>query len=178
MTKDIDKIIKICQQYKAIADAAPGYGSRAPETIIEYCQKLKCLGMEFGESIDYADFSIVKNPYITNSATGFVCDPDQYYIVWDNGNVGRLQFVSSDYYSKVEEEWREYYRRLLSYDPLDWDPHNCHMIFSIENGKKLIADYPQICKETREKMKNKIAKAKLEKAKREYERLLEEVGND
>ena len=178
MTKNLDKIIKICKQYEEIADAAPGYGAIHPTQIIEYCEKLQCLGWEFGESVNYPDFTIVKKPYITNSATGFKYDPDQYYIVWDNGNVGRLQFVSQYYWSDVEQEWREFWWKLLSYEPLDYDPHNCRMIFDIEHGKKLIEDYPQICKETCEKMNAKIAKVKLVKAKEEYEKLLKEVGDE
>ena len=178
MTKNLDKIIKICKQYEEICcEARCGYSS-SPKSMIEYCEKLKCLGLEFGESVNYPDFTIIKKPYITNSATGFKYDPDQYYIVWDNGNVGRLQFISQSYWYDVEQEWQEFRQKLLSYEPLDYGPQNCHMIFDIEHGKKLIDDYPQICKETREKMNAKIAKVKLAKAKEEYEKLLKEVGDE
>lgn len=178
MTKNLDKIIKICKQYEDICHDAPWSYSSSPRSMIEYCEKLQCLGWEFGEDVKFRDFYIRKTTYLTNSETHYKFDDSQYYIIWDNGNVGRLQFTSQCYWYDVEQEWREFWWKLLSYGPLDYDPHNCRMIFDIEHGKKLIEDYPQICKETCEKMNAKIAKVKLAKAKEEYEKLLKEVGDE
>lgn len=75
----------------------------------------------------------------------------------------------------VEEEWTEFNNILKSYVPLDWDEYNCHMVFDIEHGKKLISDYKEIKKKIYDKMKVKIKQIELEKAKKEYEKLLAET---
>ena len=178
MTKNLDKIIKICKDYQKILDDVPFSYGNYPNLIIEACEKLKVLGYEWGEEITYPDFSVVKKPYITNSNTKYQFEDDKYYIVWDNGNIGRLQFVRQDYWWNVGDEWQEFIDKLMLYDPVDYDTLNCRMIFDIENGKRLLNDYPAITAETRKKMGQKIKVLKLEKAKKEYEKLLEEMENE
>ena len=178
MTKNLDKIIKICKDYLKIQDEAPYSYGHNPGDILTACEKLKALGYKWGDDICFRDFSITKKPYITNSSTHYKFEDDKYYIVWNNGNVGRLQFVSQEYWWDVTDEWQEFRDRLMSYNPLDADPHNCNIIYDIENGKKVIEDYPEIVKQTREKMKQKTKRLQLEKAKKDYEKLLEEVGDE
>lgn len=142
---------------------------------LEACKKLKVLGFEWGDNIKFDDFEIIKGYYITNPTTNFQGDKDRYYIHWDNGNIGRLMFVTQEYWFLVEEEWTEFNNILKSYAPLDWDEYNCHMIFDVEHGKKLISDYKDIKKKIYDKMKVKIKQIELEKAKKEYEKLLAET---
>lgn len=150
-----------------------GYGN-SPISYLETCEKLKVLGLEWGDSIEFIDFKIVKNYNITNSTTNFQGDKNKYYIHWDD-NIGRLMFVEQEYYWLVEKEWREFINILKSYDPLDWDKYNSHMIFDIGHGKKLISNYAEIKKKTYDKMEAKIRQVELEKAKKKYEKLLAET---
>jgi len=174
---DLDSVIKICEQFKKVIELTKwreGYGN-TPSELIYAAEKLKALGLEWGDRIQYRDFRIRKNYYITNSATGYKPNKEEFYIEWDNGNVGRLQFVRQDYWFAVENEWNDFLSALRSYDPVDYDPLNCHMVFEVENGKRLIKDYPNICKETQQKMNKKINVVRLEEMGKKYKELLEEV---
>lgn len=176
----LDSVIKICNQFEKIMEPTRfccGYGN-TPSSLIDAAEKLKALGLEWGAKIEYPDFRIRKNYYMTNSATGYKPNKDEYYIEWDNGNVGRLQFVRQDYWFAVEDEWADFLSVLKSYDPVDYDPLNCHMVFEVENGKRLIKDYPEICKETRQRMNKKINSIRLKEMEKQYKALLEEVSED
>lgn len=150
------------------------YGN-SPNEYLEACKKLRALGLEWGDDIKFDDFYIIKGYHIINPTTKFQGDKDRYYIHWDNGNIGELMFVTQEYCFLVEEEWTEFNNILKSYASLDWDKYNWHMVFDIEHGKKLISDYKEIKKKIYDKMKVKIKQIELEKAKKEYEKLLAET---
>lgn len=153
------------------------YNSSVGSTLDE-CNRLEALGEEWGYKIPY-DFRVAKGkPYISNSSTHYEFDTNEYYVVWDNGNVGRLQFVSENYYDDVTEEWRQFLAELDSYEPLGSDPYNCHRIYSIENGKRLMNDYAEICKRTREAMNKKVKKRELERLKNRIAKMEAEVDNE
>ena len=141
-----------------------------PNDVIEKCDVLEALGKEWGYRMPY-HFSVRKRPHVTNSSTHYDFDDDKYYVVWNNGNVGRYQFVDGVAYDYVDEEWEQFIAELDSYEPLDSDPYNDHKVYSIENGKRLMNDYEDICKRTREAMNKKIKKCKFERLKKELEKL-------
>ena len=172
---DISEVKKLMQQVRTIKANMPyGYGQHETQ-IIETCDKLEALGRKWGEAVCPRDFSIEKRYHICNSSTGYQPKDDTWYVIWDNGNIGRLQFVSNKYYSDVQDEWEEFKNRLLSYNPLDYDDMNNFNVYDIENGKRLMADYQQICNETLAKMTDKIKQVQLKEAKEKYERLLNEL---
>ena len=172
---EISEVRKLMQQVRAIKANMPyGYGLYETE-IIDTCDKLEALGRKWGEAVCPRDFLVTKGYHICNSATGHRSKDDTWYVVWDNGNIGRLQFVSDKYYYDVQNEWEEFKNRLLSYNPLDYDKLNDFIVYDLENGKRLMADYKQICEETLAKMKDKIKQIQLKEAKEKYERLLNEV---
>ena len=173
---DLDRIISVCKEYKNILDARGryyGYGN-TPNDIISTCEKLKALGYKWGDILPGNHFRMSKKYYLSNSATQYQPEEDTYYIEWDNGNVGRLQFVSDTYWHYVGDEWEEFLNEMRSYNPVDYDPLNCHIIYGIENGKKVIADYNDICNRTQEKMRQKIRAVQIEQKKKELEKLLSE----
>lgn len=151
-----------------------GYGWHETE-IIDTCDKLEALGREWGEAVCPRDFLVVKRYHICNSTTKYQPKDETWYVIWDNGNIGRLQFVSDKYWYAVEDEWNEFKNKLLSYNPLDYDKMNDFIVYDIENGKRLMEDYQQICDETKSKMQAKIKRVQLEKAREEYEKLLNEA---
>lgn len=172
---DISEVRKLMQQVITIKANMPyNYGLHERD-IIDTCDKLEALGRKWGEAVCPNDFRIVKEYYICNSSTGYQPKDDTWYVIWDNGNIGRLQFVSDTHYYDVQDEWEEFKNRLLSYNPLDYDKMNDFNVYDIENGKRLMADYQQICDETLAKMKDKIKQVQLREAKEKYERLLNEV---
>ena len=174
---ELDRVIKVCEDFRNIQKSGEYHYGWNPGEIIETCNKLKALGLNWGDKIYYDDFKIVKGKYyLANSKTGYVLDKDSYYIVWSNGNIGRLMFVPYEYYDCVDDEWREFFDTLLSYSPLDYDETNCNIIYDVENGKRLLADYDNIYKETREKMNNKVKHGKLKAMETEYARLKSELG--
>ena len=152
---------------------------KSPKTIIEECNKLKILGCDWGEIRfgEYGrigkDFRLYKDGNLTNQNTNYEFDNQKYYIHWDNGNIGRLMFLNYADYSEEETKiWEEFKTELMSYHPLDYDHLNCHIVYDIENGKKVMADYKNICKKTSEKFSKYIKKRELQKAKEKYEKLL------
>ena len=140
------------------------------DRVLNECYALEALEEEWGYRIPY-HFSVRKCPHITNSSTHYDFDDGKYYVIWDNGNVGRYQFVDGVAYDYVDEEWEQFIAELDSYEPLDSDPYNDRKVYNIENGKRLMDDYEDICKRTREAMNKKIKKCKFEKLKRELEKL-------
>lgn len=175
---EIDEIIERCKQFQEVLDQTRGhyYGGSYPEAIIKHCMKLKVLGMKWGDKLPSGDFRLVHGSkfYITNSGTKFRPDINAYYIEWDNGNIGRLQFVNDEYWGAVTEEWEAFREELMSYEPVDYDPLNCHIFYNIENGKKVMEAYKDICDRTRAKMQKKIRQVMIEKKQAELEKLLSE----
>ena len=172
---DLDYVVDVCKQYEEIRKKAQyGYGN-SPTDYIETAKKLKALGWEWGHRLNYDHFRIRENYYITNSATHYKPKKGEYFIEWDNGNVGAYQFVGDFGYPLVQDEFKEFEQKLMSYNPVDYDPYNCHIVYDVENGKRLIEDYPQLLIETKAKMQKKIKAAELEQAKKKYEKLLAEA---
>lgn len=177
MTSDLDHIIDVCNEYNEILKVARDGGcySIVPSEIVDECLKLKALGMSLGDKWRKQHFSVNDRYYISNSKTGYKPEKGRYYVIWDNGNIGRLQFVSSAYYAIVQKEWDEFKNELMKYNPVDYDEFNCRNIYTIEDGKRLMADYDDICNRTLKKMRKKIAKYELEKKKEELKKLEAEV---
>lgn len=150
------------------------YGCTAND-YLNTCEKLKALGFDWGDKIDFEDFRICKGHDITNSVTGYKGNDEDYYIHWDNGNIGCLMFVDSKNWDLAQDDYNEFLEKLRSYGAIDWDNLNDHIIFDIEHGKKLLEDYPNIKLKTDEKIRKKIKNNELARAKEEYERLLAEA---
>lgn len=155
-----------------------GYGYY-PTDYLESCKELQALGFEWGDKIiNDNKFCIRKNGHLTNRTTKYEFDDNTYYIHWDNG-IGKLMFVSSTkYYSLIDDEYNEFLEKLRSYGALDWDYWNDHMIFTVEDGKRLYKDYSKIREETAKKIKRKIKQEEVRAAKEEYEKLLAECHDE
>lgn len=177
--KSLDEIINICKEYEEVRKSSI-YNFGCIDDLIDICEKLKALGYEWGDRLippyPYDHFRIGKNIYIANSNTHFVLDKNKYYVQWDNGNVGRLQFVTYEYYHYVTDEWHEFEAILKSYNPVDFDDLNTNMIFEIEDGKRLMQDYPDICKKIEGKMRKKIDSKKIELKRQELKELTAEIN--
>ena len=146
----------------------------------------EALGLKWGDEINLpSEFSVGKAA-VSNPAIGCSFDADDCYIIWDNGAVGRERFIDlgdcshcilkrhlvrcPDYIT--DDVWNAFKERLMSYEPLDYDTVRDYMVFSVENGKKLLADYPTICEETRTAFKRATAQYEIEKKKKEIEELV------
>lgn len=175
---NVKEVKDICQRFLELKkNLRYGYGYYAEE-IMRDCEILEAMGWEFGHEINYPDFRIRKGYYITNNGTGHKSNNDEWYVEWDNGNVGRLQFVSSEWWRYVGEEWENFKKELMSYNPVNYDPMNCHIIYDVENGKRVLENYQDICKRTREAIGKKLKQVKVEKAKAELERLIKEQNDE
>lgn len=155
------------------------YGAHYPRDVLDACEQLEVLGREWGDPLPSGDFRMYKGTsyHICNSATHYIPGKDQWTIHWDNGNVGRLQFVGNKYYNTVAHEWDEFLRRMRE-GCVDYDPLNCHIVYDIENGKKIMEEYDDICKETKIAMSKVIKKKQLQEAEKELERLREEIDGE
>lgn len=173
----IQEIKELMEKVRTIKVNMPfGYGNDE-SAIIKTCEKLEVMGFEWGDSIRFRDFRIEQEYYISpsNKAKNYKPQKGEWFVIWDNGNIGRLQFVRNKDWFIVNDEWENFKQRLLGYEPLDYDIRNDQIVYSIENGKKLLKDYDKICDETMEAMNKKIKRVELERAKKEYEKLLSEV---
>lgn len=172
---NVKEVKDICQRFLELKkNLRYDYGYDA-EAIMRNCEILEAMGWELGHQIIYPDFRIRKGYYITNNGTGHKSNKDEWYVEWDNGNVGRLQFVSSEWWAYVGEEWENFKAELMSYNPINYDPMNCHIIYDVENGKRVLENYQDICKRTIESMEKKLKQVRIEKAKSELERLIKET---
>lgn len=163
---------KIIATYNELIQDVPYGYSKYPSDLLVICDKLEALGFEWGDNLSFVDFYIRKGDYhLTNSATHYKLDKDTFYIHWDNGNIGKYQFVSDSGYWHVDDEWNEFKERLMSYEPLDYDPLNCHIIYDIEHGKKLLRDYKGICAEIEKKMQIKVTQAEIDAKRKDIEKL-------
>ena len=159
-----------------------GYGQTTRE-YLETCNKLKALDYKWGDDLPHGDIKILKGESIclSRKATSYKFNPNTYYVVWDNGNIGRLMFINEAYYCNVEEEWRAFEQKLLSFNPLDYDAFNNEYVYDIENGKKLIDAYRHIYAETSAAMMVKVKEAKRKKLLQQLKKLdqdLEENEED
>lgn len=118
------------------------------------------------------DFRLVKgeqlNLYLTQRqcAKNYKFKATDYYIRWDNGNVGAYQFAhDSESYRVAQPAYKEFKERLRSYNVLEEDMLNDYMVFSIEDGKRLMDDYKAIKNETFEKISKAWKQYRYEQAK-------------
>ena len=173
---NLKEATKICNEYYNLTRNNV-YGTYAPYEMMSVCEKLAALGLEWGDPINYEDFYICKgNDYhLSNSATHYKFDKNTYYIHWDNGNIGKYQFVGDFGYHLIDDEWNEFKEILMSYKPLDYDSYNCHIIYDVENGKRLIKDYKDICKRVKEKVAKKVKEAQIQKKLKEIDALKKQL---
>lgn len=165
---------KIIEDYKKLRSESIEYKyyANTADEMMSILAKLEVLGLEWGDRLAIPnDFRITKGYYLTNSKMQYKKRDDEWYIQWDNGNVGRLQFVREKYWGLVEDEWKAFYAELLSYNPLDYDPMNCHIIYDIENGKKVMANYKDICKRTQDAMDAKVKAAQVKELEEQLAKL-------
>lgn len=165
---------KIIEDYKNLCSEGNKYGYYA-NTVNEMksiLTKLEVMGLEWGDRLAIPiDFRISKGYYLTNSKMHYKKKDGEWYIEWDNGNIGRLQFVHEKYYYLVEDEWKAFKAELMSYNPLDYDHLNDHIIYDIENGKKLMANYQDICIRTQDAMYEKVKEARIKEMEEQLARL-------
>lgn len=115
-----------------------------------------------------------KTYHLTNSATNYKQNGDDTLVIFDT-NCGRLMFVGLDYYYVVADIWRKFTAKLKSFEPLDYDELNNKYIYSLTNGKRLIAAYPEIEKEFQEQCNIAVKHEQLRKKLEEAEKLQREI---
>lgn len=180
---DLDKRIEVIEKYIEICDSAPfSYFANSSEAkkLLGVCEKLKVLGYEWGnELVSHSHFSLTKGYHIINNGTGHISDKNEWYIVWDNGNIGAYQFVDgSSRYDAIQDIFREFKEELMSYGIVNYDPWNDYIVFDIENGKRIMKDYGDILNRTYRKVDRKCKEVRLKNMKKEYEQLLSTLGED
>lgn len=118
------------------------------------------------------DFALVKGEQLnlrfakSRCAKNYKFNANDYYIRWDNGNVGAFQFAhDSEGYRIAQPAYKEFKERLRSYNVLEEDMLNDYMVFSIEDGKRLMNDYKAITNETYEKFSKAWKQYRYEQAK-------------
>lgn len=175
---NLKEATRICGEYYNLMQNSIYSGS--PYEMINICEKLAALGLEWGDPINYPDFYICKGGdyNLLNSATHYKFDKDTYYIHWDNGNIGKYQFTGDLGYRHIDDEWNEFKKILMSYEPLDYDPYNCHIIYDVKNGKRLLKDYKNICKSIDEKVFKKVKEIQIQKKLKEIEALKKQLEGD
>lgn len=170
----LKEVRKICTQFSEVGKTAHRSYGRTEWDYMEACDKLEALGLKWGDPLCQSEYFQIKRggDVLTSSNKRF--DKDAYYIVWDNCNLGRIQFVGGEFYSSTADEWGWFWDKLLSYKPLDVDSCHCRMVFDIRNGKKIMRDYNGICVEMKRKCETKICQEKIRRLKEELRKLEDE----
>ena len=146
--KDYERIKKILNDYEEVRKKSHYSYHSDFETALE---KLNVLGLEWGDPLPSGDFAVVTGNYhLTNSALKYRADPSKYYIYWDNGIVGRLQFISSSSgaYDAIQPEWDDFLSEMRD-GCVDYDPLNCHIIYDIKRGLEVMRHYKKLCEQTK-----------------------------
>lgn len=112
--------------------------------------------------LSYRDiyFIVTKHPHLTNSATKFKFDDNQY-VQLDNGNVGCLMFVTPEFWGDVQPIWEDFLEEFKSFNPVDWDDMNFNFVYTLEDGKKLFKAFPEIDEKYRNLMAEKVKESKI-----------------
>lgn len=173
----LKEVRKICTQFVEVGKTAHRSYGRTELDYMEACDKLEALGLKWGSPLCQSEYFQIKRGSEVFPSSHKPFDSDTFYIVWDNCNLGRIQFVSGEFYNCTADEWDWFWDKLLSYKPLDVDSCHCRMIFNIRNGKKLMRDYDGICKDMKRKCELKIREEKIRRLKKELHELeAEQLG--
>lgn len=116
-----------------------------------------------------------KSYYLTNKTTNYEHNNVDTVVIWDTG-CGRLEYVNSDYWYDIENEWQEFMDVLKSYEPLDYDEVNNRYVYSLENGKRLIEAYDELEEAFKDKLNRKIKAVQLAQKKKQMELLQKEIS--
>lgn len=174
----LDEVISKLEECGRIIDEGCSYGygwSRSLADMIEMCEKLKALGIEWGETVCLPhDFDIVKNPHLSNPTLNYQINNNEWYILWGNGRCGQSWFAPRAYWDVVQTEWREFQCAMLAFGALDYDLKHDRIIYNIENGKKVIESYADLCKRTQEAMNKKVKAEQIRRKQAELAKLMEE----
>ena len=179
----LEKARQIVADYKELVRNG-GYTihncSSNPAVLLEHIDKLIVLDAP----LDYRipdDFKLVLGSEIRgrykdrNTTTNYKFKPNKYYIQWSNGNIGPYQFCYDTMYSIALPHYQAFKERLRSYNPVDEDPLNDYMAFTVEDGKRLMADYKQLCDETKAIIEKAIKAELLKRKQAEIEKLKSEL---
>lgn len=172
-------------QIKAIEEYLKYYpNSSEAKNHLKLCEYAEEMGMELNGSyfprMDYGRFMVndllfaTKKYNLTNHATNFVPNEVDTIVVW-NARCGRCEFVQSEHWHCIDDEWQWLSGRLKEYDPLDYDELNNTYIYNLKNGKLLIRDYPKIMDEFKTMLQRKIITYEKEKKLKEIARLQKEL---
>ena len=131
--------------------------------------------VEYGYLVVNRQIKAGKNYRLTNSTTNYEQNGEDTIIIWSEC-CGRLAFVDKQYYSAINDEWKEFINIIKSYNPIDYDEINNNYIYDLENGKKLIKEYDEILKVFDEKIKRKINEVDTAKKREQLEKLKKELG--
>lgn len=170
---DLDEAMNVCKSFSDILCEKPLCYGETPFVIFKTCEMLKAFGWEWGHDVYYKDFRFVKGYLLDEPGTDHKSNPQEWYVEWNNGNVGAYQFVCrSGEYNSVQNEYQEFVSELMKYNPLNYDKNGGKIIYDVENGKKLLDNYESIVEKTQKKIDMKIISLDVEKAKERYEELL------
>ena len=151
-------------------------------TLCEYSDELGVAldSKSYYPKIDYGYFRVNrqikagKKYHLVNSETNYRQNGFDTIVIWEE-TCGRLAFVDDQFWYAIDDEWNEFMKTLLSYNPLDWDELNHTFIFDVENGKKLIKNYTPIVNEFMDKCQEKIREYQIQQKRKELEKLLKEL---
>ena len=111
--------------------------------------------------------------HISYPAHKAILDKDKWYMMLENGNIGRFSFVGNDFYDTVSNEWREFYDKLAEAST-EYDKVNCGWYFEAvdkEQVARTVEFIRNTIKETKEKMIVKINATKKERLLKELAEL-------
>lgn len=112
----------------------------------------------------YFNFHIINKYKLENPINNVIFDDDKWYIMFDCGGCGRLNFDDSNFIYKpqCEEIWQYFLERIKYYKPLNWDTLNREYIFTLEDGYKFYKDFESIYGIFKNRMKEAVYKYKIQ----------------
>lgn len=132
--------------------------------------KLKCA---------YFNFHIINKYKLENPSNNVTFNDDKWYIMFDCGGCGRLNFDSGSdnfiYKPQCEEIWQDFLQRIKDYKPLNWDTLNQEYIFTLDDGYRLYKDFESIYRIFKNRIREAICKHKIQEFENEIDILRAEL---
>lgn len=115
--------------------------------------------------------------HLVNTTTNAQPEITKWYICFNCGGIGRLNFAGSQYAYEQEpnEVWQDFLIWVKSYDPIDWCDMNNEYVFSLENGLRFYYDFHTGYDKFRQKMKAAIGRYRMQELQAQMDALQENV---
>ena len=187
MKKIFEQIIKLCEQNTDEEGTLNDIMVKAKNRVIRYEWEEK-YGIKLDSNCKFAEYDYVNldnYQIISYFKDGITCHKEGYgiSISWSEGNkqpvdewVYEIHFSTGAYifgddYEGQQQLFQDFFEELRTYKPDYEDLHNHSLYWKIENAKEIMSKFKEILSKYIDKNRDEFKTRKIEKLKKELEKL-------